>query len=94
MSADPEAVMALRRETAAKLFAKIKDPKAATAANVNALGEVISYSCDAEYKAAFDAALEAYRAKPGDKNEVHILNKALDVLVRNNVIPASAKLKE
>ena len=94
MSADPEAVMALRRETAAKLFAKIKDPKAATAANVNALGEVISYSCDAEYKAAFDAALEAYRAKPGDKNEVHILNKALDVLVRNNVIPASAKFKE
>ena len=94
MSADPEAVMALRRETAAKLFAKIKDPKAATAANVQALGEVISYANEGEYKEAFDAALEAYRAKPGNKNEVHILNKALDVLVRAKVIPASAKLAE
>ena len=34
------------------------------------------------------------RAKPGNKNEVHILNKALDVLVRVKVIPASAKLAE
>lgn len=94
MSANPEAVMALRRETAAKLFAKIKDPKAATAANVQALGEVISYANEGEYKEAFDAALKAYRAKPGNKNEVHILNKALDVLVRAKVIPASAKLAE
>jgi len=93
MSADPEKVMALRRETAARLFAKIADPKAATAANVKALAEVVSYANEGEYKAAFDAALEAYRAKPGDKKEVEDVNKALDVLVRNNVVPASAKLK-
>ena len=92
MSADPEAVMALRRETAAKLFAKIADPKAATAANVKALAEVVSYAYEGEYKAAFDAALEAYRAKPGDKKEVDGVNKDLDVLVRNGVVPASAKV--
>ena len=45
--------MALRRETAAKLFAKIADPKAATADNVKALAEVISYANEGEYKAAF-----------------------------------------
>ena len=93
MSADPDAVMALRRETAAKLFAKIANPKAATAANVKALAEVISYANEGEYKAAFDAALEAYRAKPGDKKEVEGVNKDLDVLVRNGVVPESAKIK-
>ena len=92
MSACPRKVMELRRETAAKLFAKIADPKAATAANVKALGEVISYANEGEYCAAFWRALEAYRAKPGDAKEVEDLNKALDVLVRNNVIPASAKV--
>lgn len=93
MSACPDAVMALRRETAAKLFAKIADPKAATAENVKALGEVISYANEGEYKAAFDAALAAYRAKPGDKEDVDGVNKALDVLVRNKVVPESAKIK-
>jgi len=93
MSADPEKVMSLRRETAARLFAKIADPKAATAENVKALAEVVSYANEGRYKAAFDAALEAYRAKPGDDKEVGDLNKALDVLVRNNVIPESAKIK-
>ena len=93
MSACPDAVMALRRETAAKLFAKIADPKAATAENVKALGEVISYANEGEYKAAFDAALAAYRAKRGDKEDVDGDNKALDVLVRNKVVPESAKIK-
>ncbi len=93
MSACPQKVMELRRETAAKLFAKIADPKAATAENVKALGEVISYANEGEFKAAFDAALEAYRAKPGDAKEVEGVNSALDVLVRNKVIPESAKIK-
>jgi len=93
MSADPEKVMALRRETAAKLFAKIADPKAATAANVKALAEVVSYANEGAYKEAFDAALAAYRAKPGDKKEVEGVNKDLDVLVRNGVLPESAKIK-
>ena len=93
MSADPDAVMALRRETAAKLFAKIADPKAATAANVKALAEVVSYAYEGAYKEAFDAALAAYRAKPGDKKEVDGVNRDLDVLVRNGVLPESAKIK-
>ena len=93
MSACPEKVMELRRETAARLYAKIADPAAATAENVKALAEVISYANEGEYCASFWRALEAYRAKPGDKNEVKGVNGALDVLVRSNVIPASAKIK-
>jgi len=85
--------MELRRETAAKLFAKIADPKAATADNVKALAEVISYANEGEYKAAFEAALGAYRANHGDRKEVDGVNKALDVLVRNKVIPESSKVK-
>ena len=94
MSACPRKVMELRRETAAKLFAKIADPGAATAENVKALGEVISYANEGEYCAAFWRALEAYRANPGDEKEVAEVNKALDVLIRNDVIPASAKLRQ
>ena len=93
MSADPEEVMAVRRETAERLYGKIADPNAATAANVKALGEVISYANEGKYCASFWRALEAYRAKPGDKSEVEGVNKALDVLVRNKVIPESAKIK-
>jgi len=93
MSACPQKVMELRRATAAKLFAKIADPKAATAENVKALAEVVSYANEGEYAEAFQAALAAYRAKPGDANEVKGVNGALDVLVRNKVIPADAKIK-
>lgn len=93
MSADPEKVMALRRETAAKLFARIADPTAATAENVKALGEVISYANEGRYREAFDAALAAYRAKPGDKEEIKGINNMLDILVRNRIVPASAKIK-
>ena len=93
MSACPEKVMELRRETAAKLFAKIADPKAATAENVKALGEVVSYANEGQYCVAFWRALEAYRAKPGDADEIKSLNYALDILVRGKVIPESAKIK-
>ena len=93
MSACPKKVMELRRDTAAKLYSKIADPAAPTAANIKALAEVVSYANEGEYCAAFWRALEAYRAKPGPADEIMDVNKALDVLVRNNVIPASAKLK-
>ena len=92
MSADPEKVMAERRVTAAKLYAKIADPKAATADNVKALAEVISYSDEGVYAADFRNALEAYRAKPGDANEIKSVNNVLDVLIRNKVIPEAAKI--
>ena len=94
LSADENDVMALRRATAAKLFAKIEDPKAATAANVKALGEVVSYANEGPYRAAFEAALKAYREKPGDAEEVADVNRALDVLVRNRVIDAKAKISK
>ncbi len=93
MSARPDKVMELRRETAAKLFAKIKDPKAATAENVKALAEVVSYANEGAYRDAFQKVLEAYRAKHGSAKEVKDVNKSLDVLIRNKVIPASAKIK-
>ena len=43
--------------------------------------------------AAFDAALAAYRAKPGDRKEIDGVNNMLDILVRNRIVPASAKIK-
>jgi len=94
MSGNETDVMALRRETAAKLFAKIADPAAPTAANVKALGEVISYANEGKYKAAFEAALNGYRTKPGNANEVKDVNRALDVLIRNRVIDAKLRIKE
>ena len=93
MSACPKKVMELRRKTAAELYAKIADPKAATADNVKALAEVISYANEGVYAEAFKAALEAYNAKPGDANEVKSVNGALDVLIRNKVICESCKIK-
>lgn len=93
MSADPEKVMALRRQTAAKLYAKIADPKAATAENVKALAEVISYANEGVYAEAFKAALEAYKAKPGNANEVRGVNNALNVLIRNKVLPETARIQ-
>lgn len=92
MSADPEKVMAERRATAAKLYAKIADPKAATADNVKALAEVVSYADEGAYAADFRNALEAYRAKPGDEKEIKSVNDALNVLIRGKVIPESAKI--
>ena len=93
MSADPAAVMALRRETAKALFAKIADPKAVDVATLNALGEVISYANEGEYKAAFDACLAAAKDKFDDKAKAEA-NKALSVLVRNGILPDSAKFPE
>ena len=92
MSGNEDDVMKLRRETAAALFAKIADPSAATAANVKALGEVVSYANEGKYKAAFEAALNGYKAKPGDAKEVEDVNKALDVLIRNRVIDAKCRV--
>ena len=88
-NADPVKVMTLRRETAARLFAKIADPKAATAENVKALAEVVSYANEGEYAAAFKSALEAYRAKKGDAKEIESLNDALKMLVRGGILAES-----
>ncbi len=92
MSACPEKVMELRRATAKELYGKIADPKAATAENVKALAEVISYANEGRYTRDFWLALETYRSKPGDQKEVDGVNQALDVLVRNKIIEEDAKI--
>ena len=103
MSADEGAVMAERRATAAKLYAKIADPKAVNAETVKALAEVIAYAFESdysydhagEYKAAFDAALKAYReTKPTDEKEIKSVNDALKVLVRGKILDESALISK
>ncbi len=94
MSADPAKVMELRRATAAALYAKVADPKAATAENVKALAEAVAYADEAPQSEAFRAALEAYRANPGSREEVMGVNSALDILVRAGAIAGDLKVKQ
>ena len=90
MSADPAAVMALRRETAKRLFAAIKDPKAVDVPTFNALAEVVTYVNEGEYRAAFDASLAAAREK-FNVDQKKAANRTLDVLIRNSLVPASVR---
>ena len=79
--------MALRRKTAASLFAKIKNPSDVSAENVKALAEIVSYVNEGRYAESFKKCLEAYRMK-ADKpaDEVKSVNEALKVLVRNRIV--------
>jgi hypothetical protein len=93
MSADENEVMKLRAQTAAKLYAKIPDPKKVDAATLKALAEVISYENKGVYRADFLACLEAYRKNKGSAGEVKEINGQLDVLIRNKVISSDLKIK-
>ncbi len=96
-------VMALRRETAAKLFAKIDQTKCG-AEQVNQIYEVIAYAKDEPYLAAckkicagYLAKLEAMDDKALDANKGAILSvkRSVDVLKRNKVVencPLCAKV--
>ena len=87
LSAKEEDVMALRRQTAETLFAKIAKPEEPTAENVKALAEVISYANEGKYAETFKKCLEAYRAKVDKpEKEVKAVNAALAVLTRNRVV--------
>ena len=87
MSADENEVMALRRQTALKLYAKVKNPRATDAETVAALAEVVSYANEEPYVGAFKTSLEAFRALPNkDKKDVDRVNNALNVLIRNKVV--------
>ena len=98
-------VTALRRETAAKLFAKI-DASKCEAAQVNQILEVISYAKDEPYLGAcqkicagYLAKLEAMDDKALDANKGAILSvkRSADVLARNKVVegcPLCAKVRE
>ena len=87
LSADENDVMALRRKTAAELFAKIKNPSEVSATNLKALAEVISYANEGKYADSFTKCLAGYRAK-ADKSadEVKDVNNILGVLLRNRVV--------
>ena len=90
MSADPASVAALRRETARKLFAAVKDPKAVDVPTLKALAEVVTYANEGEYKASFEACLAAARTK-FNVDQMKAANKALDVLIRNKIIKESER---
>ena len=93
---DENAVMALRRETAARLFAKIEKPVKPTIENMEALGEVIGYAREGEYATtwqntanAFHDVLDRMSDEELNKNkkELLALRNTLDTLIRNGVVP-------
>ena len=69
MSAKKDDVMALRRQTAAALYAKIADKEAVTVDNVLALGEVIGYANEGEWREAWKKVSSAYDAKVAAMSE-------------------------
>ena len=87
LTANENDVMALRRETADALYAKIKDPNEVSAKNLMALAEVISYANEGKFADSFKKCLKDYRAKANKSaDEVKDVNNALKVLLRNRVI--------
>ena len=98
MSANEDAVMALRRETAAKLFAKIEKPIKPTVENMIAITEVISYAKEGaileawtkiahEFHDVLDKMTdEEWNAKKGDLLK---LRNALDTLIKAGIVPQS-----
>ena len=94
MSADTAEVMKLRGETAERLFAKVDMSQPDSAKTVQDLLEVVSYSKDAKYMDALKKSCDAFKARIEGlddsalnkaKGEVTGVNKALEVLRRNNV---------
>ncbi len=93
-----EDVMALRRDTAAKLLAKIDQTKCG-AAQVNQAYEVLAYSKDEPYLGAcrkifagYLATLNAMDDKALDaaKGDILSIKRSIDVLKRNKVIDTCA----
>lgn len=97
MSADETEVMKLRRETAAKLYAKIKDPHAVTINNLKQLGEVISYCREGEQLATwkevstkFHDVLDQADEKwwKANRGDIMSLKTMLEKLIRGGAVPA------
>ena len=92
---DENEVMKLRRETAAKLYAKIAKPVKPTIENMQALGEVIGYAREGEYEKVWkDTAMKFHDVLDGmsdaewkaRKNGLLALRNALDTLIRNGAV--------
>ena len=87
--------MALRRETAAKLYAQIPRPIKPTIECMEALGEVISYAREGEYvKVWVDTAMKFHDVLDkmtdaewnANKKALLHLRNSLDTLIRNGVV--------
>ena len=76
MSANENDVMALRRKTAAELFAKIAEPKVPSAGNVIALAEVVSYAMEGEQKEAWDKAVAGLLATIKSNSDAELKTSA------------------
>ena len=95
-------VMALRKETAAKLFENIKLDAANKVDTLRRLLEVISYDTDVKYMKHVEDFSKEYlnkvaaydKAKMEDlKGEIMGLRNDMNVLIRNKVVPAENKFK-
>ena len=93
--ADENAVMALRRETAAKLFARIEKPVKPTVENMEALAEVIGYAREGEYEKVWQQTANAFHGVldrltdeewKANKGALLKLRDELDTLIRNGVV--------
>lgn len=94
--------MALRQQTAAKLFAAANPGDANKAAALQRLLEVVSYDKADTYMKPLNELADAYlselagldKQKLQDrKGDIVGLRKSCDVLTRNNVVPETFKLK-
>ena len=92
---DENAVMELRRKTAAMLFDKIEKPVKPTIASMEALAEVIGYAREGEYEKVWQQTANAFHDvldKMTDaelnakKDELLALRNTLDTLIRNGVV--------
>lgn len=101
-AANFEDVMKLRRETAAKLYGRIK-PEDALWKRLNALMEVIAYAKDDKYMEAYGKAGAEYKAKlegmgeaelEKEKDGIMRTYRSFDVLLRNKVIEGPTELSK
>ena len=95
LSADVDAVMAQRRQTAAALYAKIQKPLAPTAENMMAMAEVISYAKEGEFAQTWMKLSEEFHGVldrmtdaelAAQKGQLLKLRNQLDTLIRAGVV--------
>ena len=97
-----EDVMALRKETAMKLFAKVDQNSSNTNDTLRKMLEVISYDKDAKYLQIVETLGKAYLAKVAAyekakiedlKGEIMGTRNDLNVLIRNKVLPETCEMR-
>ena len=84
MSADEDAVMALRRETAAKLYARLAKPLAPTVENMMAMAEVISYAKEGEFAETWMKMSKEFHAVLDKMTDAELNAKKADLLKLRN----------